>query len=226
MISFSKRISSISAFIPPFKTIADVGCDHGYLIIDAILNQNVKFAQAIDNKKGPLDSAKENIDHYKLTDKVQFTLSDGLNDLSNDVEVVIIAGLSGNTIAEILEKDHSKLVNIKRIIVQPNQNSYILRRQLSMNNFCITNEEIVLENDVYYEILVFEPNKKKVKYTEQELVFGPVLLKNINNNFINKWQQIYKKNNELLNVIPAREDKRKEIIKLQEMIREVINVEN
>ena len=56
----SKRIKEIASFIMPYKSVADIGTDHGYLLLEAF-NLGINFAQAIDNKVGPLNSAKNNL---------------------------------------------------------------------------------------------------------------------------------------------------------------------
>ena len=60
----SARIKTLSSYIKPYKIIADVGCDLGYLIKEAIDNCDVSKAFAIDNKIGPLNSAKRNLNDY------------------------------------------------------------------------------------------------------------------------------------------------------------------
>ena len=78
---FSKRIECIASKIPLESNLADVGCDHGYLIIEAYLNGKVNKAIAIDNKEGPLESAKSNISKYL---DVRYSLSSGINDIDDD----------------------------------------------------------------------------------------------------------------------------------------------
>ena len=46
---FSLRIERIASKVPVNSNLADVGCDHGYLIIEAYLNNKVNKAIAIDN---------------------------------------------------------------------------------------------------------------------------------------------------------------------------------
>ena len=59
------RLEKVLSFIDKTDCLADVGCDHGYLAIMAI-EKGVSFVQLIDNKKGPLDSAKINLKHYQV----------------------------------------------------------------------------------------------------------------------------------------------------------------
>ena len=56
---FSERIKLLARLIPNNSNIADVGCDHGYLIIEADKLNKFNKAIAIDNKIGPLESAKK-----------------------------------------------------------------------------------------------------------------------------------------------------------------------
>ncbi len=223
MDMFSKRIQTLSSFIKPYKKIADVGCDHGYLIIDAFLRHKIEFAQAIDNKQGPLENARQNIAKYDFYDKVQFSLSDGIEDLDIGVEVVIIAGLGGNAIVDILTKDIDKLRNVKRLILQPNRNQYDVRKWAQEYNWAIVNEEIIEENEVFYEIIALERAKETIIYTEEELTFGPLLIQKRGEVFVKKWQQEYQYLSSLINRLDHNLEKTHLLKKESLMIKEIIH---
>lgn len=182
------RIEEIAMFIPPYKTIADVGCDHGYLIISAFEDQGILKAYAIDNKKGPIDSAIHNLKNKVYFDKVVFSLSDGISEIGSDTECVVIAGMGGILISEILDKD---LKNVKRLILEPNRDQKEVRMKISKLGFIITNEKIVFEKGKYYEIIVCDRSDEKIEYTDMELEFGPCLLKEKSLYFKEKWFSIY-----------------------------------
>lgn len=184
----SERIKRISSYIKPYKVIADVGCDHGYLIKYAFDNYNITEAYAIDNKKGPLDSAKNNLKDYN---NVKYFLSDGLDSINDNVEVVVIAGMGGMLIKDIITKNISRINNVKRFVLQANKNVYELRKFMSENNYLISHEEILEEDGKFYEIVVFE--KGKADYNFDDLFFGPILLKEKNDVFLKKWTDIYEK---------------------------------
>lgn len=184
----SERIKRISSYIKPYKVIADVGCDHGYLIKYAFDNYNITEAYAIDNKKGPLDSAKNNLKDYN---NVKYFLSDGLDSIDDNVEVVVIAGMGGMLIKDIITKNISRINNVKRFVLQANKNVYELRKFMSENNYLISHEEILEEDGKFYEIVVFE--KGKADYNFDDLFFGPILLKEKNDVFLKKWTDIYEK---------------------------------
>ena len=207
-----KRIEELTRFIKPFSVVADIGCDHGYLIKIAFDKGLIKKAYAIDNKIGPLENAKNNLKDYK---NVIFLLSDGLNDLATDVEVVVIAGMGGNLVTNILKKDISKLDNVKRIIIEANRNTEIVRKFAVNHNLKIVSEKIIEQDSIFYEIIVLE--KGKMMLNPKEIKFGPLLLKNKDEVFIKKWT------NQLNIYINKKTDKlNKEI----EEIKEVLNYED
>ena len=197
----SERIKRIASYIKPYKVIADVGCDHGYLIKYAFDNYDITEAYAIDNKKGPLDSAKNNLKDYN---NVKYFLSDGLDSVDENVEVVVIAGMGGMLIKDIISNNISRIDNVKRFVLQANKNVYELRKFMNDNGFMISNEEILEEDGKFYEIVVFE--KGKDNYSFDDLFFGPVLLKEKNEVFLKKWKDIYEK---LDNIVVYHDDEDK-----------------
>ncbi len=183
-----KRLNAISDFIYPYRRIADIGCDHGYLIKIAFENNLIDYAYAIDNKIGPLNSSKNNLKDYQ---NVSYFLSDGLEKVDESIDCVIIAGMGGMLIISILEKNKDKLKNIKRLILQANRDEYLLRKYLVENGFYIQNEKIIKEDNKYYEIDCFE--KGYEEYDFNDLYFGKILMKNKDDVFIEKWNNKYQK---------------------------------
>ena len=183
-----KRLKAISDFIYPYRRIADIGSDHGYLIKIAFDNHLIDYAYAIDNKKGPINSCKNNLKEYK---NVSYFLSDGLDDVDESIDCVIIAGMGGMLIISILEKNKDKLKNIKRLILQANRDEYLLRKYLVENGFYIQDEKIIKEDNKYYEIDCFE--KGYEEYDFNDLYFGKILMKNKDDVFIEKWNNKYQK---------------------------------
>ena len=181
-----KRLKAISDFIYPYRRIADIGSDHGYLIKIAFDNHLIDYAYAIDNKEGPINSCKNNLKEYK---NVSYFLSDGLDDVDESIDCVIIAGMGGMLIISILEKNKDKLKNIKRLILQANRDEYPLRKYLVENGFYIQDEKIIKEDNKYYEIDSFE--KGYEEYDFNDLYFGKILMKNKDDVFIEKWNNKY-----------------------------------
>ena len=135
-----KRIDAITDFISPYKSIADIGCDHGYVIKQAFDKGYIDNAYAIDNKLGPINRAKDTLKDYK---NVKYYLSDGLDSVDENIDCVIIAGMGGMLIIDILEKNKDKLNYIKRLIIEANKDEFKVRKYLTENGFYIYDEKIL-----------------------------------------------------------------------------------
>jgi tRNA (adenine22-N1)-methyltransferase len=179
------RLQALAYMIPPYTRIADIGCDHGYLI-DLAFKQGLQYAQAIDNKPLPLKKAKDNLSIYQ--DKVTYSLSSGLNQLLPSIPCIVLAGLGGRLIVDLLNKDLDKLTNVERIITEPHKNIDQVRKFLSTHGYQIASEQVIEEESIFYEIIVFE--KGLAHYTDTELLFGPLLMRHKDPLWIKKWQKI------------------------------------
>ena len=66
------------------------------------------------------------------------------------------------------------------------------------HSYRITHEMVVEDNHRLYEIIVAEPAGERVEYTELELKYGPVLLKEPSELSVAKWNRMNRKNKEIL----------------------------
>ena len=126
-----ERLKTILKYIDNKDIVADIGCDHGYLIKLAIEEKNIIKGYAVDNKHGPLNSARKNLKNYK---NVEFILSDGLKNVSNtDINCVVIAGMGGMLINSIISDSIDKFNKIDKLILCPNRNIDKVRSFLNEN---------------------------------------------------------------------------------------------
>lgn len=195
--NISQRLKSILTWIGESDKIADIGCDHGYLGILS-LSKNVRYIQNIDNKEGPLSSAKQNFKDLDHNAKVFFTLSSGMDDLNEEVDTVCICGMGADNIIEIISKHLQRAKMLKKIILVPHTKPYSIRKFLSSNNFRIVDEMIVFENNKYYEAFCVVPTNELVELSDDECLLGPVLLKNQSKVFIDKWTIRYNQLNDII----------------------------
>ena len=147
------RLNAALDWIEQNDLLADIGCDHGYLASLA-LDKGVPFVQLIDNKEGPLSVARKNLDRINYQNKTKFTLSSGLLDLDDRITTVAILGMGGELISQILEDGSHKSSNVCKFILEANTKVNILRKYLFLNNYEITSEKIVKENNKYYELIL------------------------------------------------------------------------
>ncbi|MGJ8728932.1 tRNA (adenine(22)-N(1))-methyltransferase [Listeria aquatica] len=186
----SKRLEKVAHFIEPQSRIADIGSDHAYLPCYAVLKGFASFAIAGEIADGPFRSAQDQVEKTGLLAQISVRKGDGLEVLepSDEVDTVVIAGMGGPLIANILENGKRKLARVKRLILQPNIAAKRIREWGAREQFQITAEEIIEEDHKIYEILVLERSNEPVDYSEDELFFGPLLLKEKNAIFRTKWQ--------------------------------------
>ncbi len=178
------RIETLASLTKGFEKICDIGCDHGYTVIEAINKYNVKHAIASDINEGPLNQAKLNA--KGLEDKIDFVLSDGFKNIKDSFDCAIIAGMGGILIKDIIFNSLNKLKN-KRLILQANSDRPLLRKFLNENNFKIINELAIEDQNKYYEIIVCENGNEKLD--EYDIEFGPILRRNKNDIYIKHYER-------------------------------------
>lgn len=206
--------------IPQGIPCADIGSDHGLLVEYLLNNKLVPFAYASDNKKGPFSRLNENLKKYIDLGLVETNLSDGLDNLPCKYKTVVIAGMGGELIGEIISKNIHLLENIEYLLLAPHGKEKEIRNLLVNHGFRIKDENVIFEGH-FYEIILFE--KGSQNYSEFELKYGPINLIKKDQNFINKYQARINSNKEIL-VNPHLTNERKQEVK--SLIEEDINLLN
>ena len=98
------RLKTIALMVRSETRIADVGCDHGYLITSLACDGIITGGVACDINKGPLDNAIAEVAKRGLNDKIDCRLGSGLEPvLETEVDDIAIAGMGGELIASIIE---------------------------------------------------------------------------------------------------------------------------
>ena len=170
--SLSPRLSKIYSLVPNNRCTADIGTDHAYIPIALIENGKAETAIASDIKAGPIKRADSNIKSHRLSGKIETRLGPGLETLSiNEAEVIIIAGMGGILISNILEASRDVVNSAKFLILQPMTAVKELREYLSEKNFTVCGEYLVAEENKLYNIITAQPTGK-TDYSLKELYFG------------------------------------------------------
>ena len=152
-MELSERLNSIVKHIEKTEILADIGTDHGYIPIYSIENEICNKAIAIDINKDPLDKARLNAIIEGVDDKIDFRLADGIKGLKKEeANVVVIAGMGGNLIRDILEESIGTVESIDYLILQPAQNPEILREYLYTNDYEVIKEDLCYDEEIYYEV--------------------------------------------------------------------------
>ncbi len=152
--SMTPRLTAVAEMVAKGSKVADIGTDHAYVPVYLVLNKVCNSALAMDINEGPLLRAEENIRKFSLTDEIKTRLSDGLSKLENgDADTVVIAGMGGILINNIIVKDKERLTSVKHYILQPMTAIEETRKFLYNNGFKIIDEKLAVEDEKIYTII-------------------------------------------------------------------------
>jgi len=169
-MKINKRLIAVAEYVSDNSKVIDVGCDHAFLCIYLVQNKKNVFCIASDVNEGPLKQARKNIDQYNLTDKIEVRLGSGLDTIDNDVDTVVISGMGGKTICNILKDGRDKLDCINELVLSPNSDFYIVRKCISDLGYTIESEQIVQDKGKFYPIIHLQKGNKR--YTKKQLLLG------------------------------------------------------
>ncbi|MBQ2746964.1 MAG: SAM-dependent methyltransferase, partial [Firmicutes bacterium] len=144
---------------------ADVGTDHGFLpmyLADEGICPRVILA---DVSKGSLEKGRQNVsrmikDRYERgrffeEGTFDYRLGDGIRVLKHgEVDAVVIAGMGGILIADIITDDMEKAVSLKKYVLQPRNNQGKLRYSLMQKGFEIKKNLLVREGKFICDVIV------------------------------------------------------------------------
>lgn len=150
----SDRMRAVAGLVQPCKSIADIGCDHGYIAMELVRSKTCRHVIAMDINSGPLDRAKQNIVAYNMQDYIKTRLSDGVSALQmGEAEGIICAGMGGRLILSILEQGKELIGNMEQVILQPQSELAEVRNYLRKKGYLIDKEDLVYEDGKYYPMM-------------------------------------------------------------------------
>jgi tRNA (adenine22-N1)-methyltransferase len=225
-MKISKRLGRIADYVPVDSVVADIGSDHALVPIHLVTSGKVNRVIAGEVNDGPFQTAKANVSRMGLQHQVDVRKGDGLEVVTEgEVSVVIIAGMGGGTIVHILAAGRDKLLRVERLILQPQGDADRVRHWLSENGWMIREEDLLMEDELLYEIIVAEPGVQSLG-TKEEEEFGPVLLRKRHPLLQVKLEQEIEKADRVLRSLErssgdAAEKKRKELESRKHWLQEV-----
>lgn len=198
-MKLTNRLQAVADYIKKGSTVADIGTDHGYLPVYLIENKIAKHVYACDINKGPLDAAISQIKTNKMSDFITPILSNGLDGLKEKhVDQIVIAGMGGVLIGEILKNNLSIVKEVDSLILQPMTGQAELRVFLLENGFEILEENLAKEKKRMYQVILAKyTGLKGAKLKTLEYHIGksiidkkhPLLI-NLISNMERKWRKI------------------------------------
>ena len=156
----SKRIEKLVELFPGARSVADIGCDHGYTSILLAKAGKAEKIIACDIGQAPLESAKKNILREGLTDRIECRLGDGLEPIKSfEAESVLISGMGGPLITEIVEK---RIEEFSLAVFSPQSDFSSFRRFLA-EKMEVLKEEYLEEGGKFYRLFLAGKKEKKAE---------------------------------------------------------------
>ena len=150
-MNLSKRMSAVCALVRPAETIADIGCDHGYVSIELVRAGCAKRVIAADVRPGPLAAAEKNIGLAGMSDRIETRLSDGFHEIRpGEAQAAVIAGMGGDLCLRILREAPEVLRGIRQLVLQPQSEIARVREEIFSLGFAIDAEDMVEEDGKHY----------------------------------------------------------------------------
>ena len=96
----NKRIKTISSYINEDDKVADIGCDQA--LLSELLAKRKIYSVASDIKENIVLNAKKRLENLNLDNYVNFIISDGLDNIPNDIDALVLSGMGTYTILKII----------------------------------------------------------------------------------------------------------------------------
>ncbi|AOT68501.1 tRNA (adenine(22)-N(1))-methyltransferase [Geosporobacter ferrireducens] len=157
------RLLAIAQMVKNNSVVADIGTDHGYIPVYLINHEIARKVIAADINRGPLNSANSTIKAHGLENYIETRLGSGLEVLlPGEVDTVIIAGMGGLLIRDLLNARPDIVQTVTTFILQPMVAQDELRKWLIHNSFQIVEEKLVKEDHRIYEIMVVQKGHQEI----------------------------------------------------------------
>lgn len=168
-----KRLRAVADMIITNKSLADIGADHAQLPIYLLQQQMVTAVIIGELGDGPYRRALQAVRASGMSADITVRQGDGLTVLDKgEVSTVVLAGMGADTMVEILSHDEEKSRSFQRFVFQPMSKAGVLRRYLARHGWPVVAEQLVGENNQFFQVLASEPGNTPYHLTALETELG------------------------------------------------------
>lgn len=180
--TLSKRLQTVASMVTPGRRLLDIGCDHAYLPIRLVKEGKAPGAVVTDISAGAIERAVAHIKAAGLEDRITARLADGLEGYQDgECDTMIISGMGGPLIIDILETGEYLLDGFKEIILSPQSEIALVRRWLASHRLRLTDEKMICDQNKYYVILKAVSGEESIYAADEDekavqYAYGPYLI--------------------------------------------------
>ena len=161
-MKLSKRLNAINSLITePYDIVWDCCCDHGFLgmaLLERGIAKHINFVDIIPTLMEALEQSLQQFEQGKSLPSWQVRCEDVAQIKLSTVakQVVVIAGVGGDLCLKLIEQiiaNNPQSLHQLSFIICPIQHLYKVREGLKACNLKLENEQIIVENKRFYEVL-------------------------------------------------------------------------
>lgn len=176
----SERLRMVASMVHRCDTVADIGCDHAYLSVWLLREGIAGKALACDVRPGPLAKAEKTIAFFHMQERARTILCDGLAGVRpGEAQVIVMAGMGGLLMTRLLADGAAVVAGAERLVLQPQSDPELVRRQVYAAGFRIEEEQCTFEDGKYYVAFAAvkdnAPEKREKPYEPWEYRYGRCL---------------------------------------------------
>lgn len=173
-IRLDERLTAVAGLVD-CGTVADIGCDHGKLGFYLLGTDRASKVIATDISDGSLQKARQLA--YDNGLDMQTRLGDGLEPVADgEADTVVVAGLGGDVISEILARARGENKRFKHFVLSPNTHPEKVRKELLLQGHTIVFDDAVECAGKRYTLIKSEVGESTLD--EFQIAFGAFYTQN------------------------------------------------
>ena len=210
MIHLGDRLKKAAELVEQGARVIDVGTDHAKLAVYLLQSGRAAAVCASDIRTGPLKAAEATVRQHGFSDQIRLVLCDGLSGFSErDGDTVVIAGMGGEMIAQIMENADWLKAGRHALILQAMTSYEELRRFLFENGYATEEERVAKERGKLYAVLRVRNAGRPIPYQPIDCLVGrSICLDPLGGAYIREWIQKLQKQKKGLEAAQLREEDR------------------
>lgn len=163
-----ERLSLVASYVRAGCRVADVGTDHAYLPVWLVRAGICPSAVATDVRSGPMAHAAQTVATAGLEGRIAVRLGNGLACVSaQEVDDIVIAGMGGETMIDILQAAPWVKNGRYHLILQPMTKAELLHEYLLCSGWALLNERVADDGRHLYPVILAEYHPALASYQAQ-----------------------------------------------------------
>jgi len=207
----SPRLTAVADLIPRGARVVDLGSGHGLLPQQLLACGRAGVCIATERDR----RTAARLRHLEATSGLEIRVGDGLAALKpgDDVDVLVMAGLGARSMLRILSAGRFDVTSLRRLVLQPQTESGLLRRWLVEKGRTIVDERMVVDRGRFYVAIAAEPRRDAQHPSHPVLSFddlmdaGPCLVRRGGPVMRRYWSRTLRRLDRVLETATARTDR-------------------